>query len=99
MDTFTDKDKIMIDYAEILKALAHPVRLCIVHGLINCDGSNVTNIQSCLNVPQSTISQHLAKLKSSGIIKGERKGLEIVYKVNNDKVRDLIETLFKDIDK
>ncbi len=94
MDTFKDNDKIMIEYSEMLKALAHPVRLCIVHGLINCNGSNVSNIQNCLNMPQSTISQHLAKLRSYGIITGERNGLEIIYKVSNDKVKALIEILF-----
>lgn len=98
MDNFKDNDKIMIEYAEMLKALAHPVRLCIVHGLINCDGSNVSNIQNCLNMPQSTISQHLSKLRSYGIITGERNGLEIIYKVSNDKVRSLIEALFEESD-
>lgn len=96
MNTFKDNDKIMIEYAEMLKALAHPVRLCIVQGLINCNGSNVSNIQNCLNMPQSTISQHLSKLRSYGIITGERNGLEIIYKVSNNKVKALIEALFKE---
>lgn len=71
------------DYAELLKVLGHPARLCIVHGLLNNEGCNVTYMQSCLNIPQSTVSQHLAKLKSSGIIEGHREGLEIKYKVVN----------------
>lgn len=96
MNTFKDNDKIMIEYAEMLKALAHPVRLCIVHGLINCNGSNVSNIQNCLNMPQSTISQHLSKLRSYGIITGERNGLEIIYKVSNEKVKALIKALFEE---
>lgn len=96
MNNFKDNEKIMIEYAEMLKALAHPVRLCIVHGLINCDGSNVSNIQNCLNMPQSTISQHLSKLRSYGIITGERNGLEIIYKVSNDKVKALVEAIFNE---
>lgn len=79
--------------SDILKALAHPVRLCIVRGLIN-NQCNVTKIQACLSLPQSTVSQHLGKLKAAGIIIGERKGLEICYKVVNQQVKDIVALLF-----
>lgn len=82
-----------IQKSELLKALAHPARLCIVKGLIEKE-SNVTNIQECLDLPQSTISQHLFKLKAAGIIKGERKGLEISYQVINEDVKKIIKILF-----
>ena len=64
--------------AEKLKAISHPHRLCIIKGLMD-NSCNVTKIQECLNLPQSTVSQHLAKLKSAGIIEGKRKRLEICY--------------------
>ena len=82
--------------AEMLKVLAHPVRLCIVKGLINNGGCNVSHMQSCLDTPQSTTSQHLQKLKSAGIVEGKRNGLEINYKICNDRVIDLINVLFKE---
>lgn len=82
--------------AELMKVLAHPVRLCIVSGLLESGECNVTYMQSCLNAPQSTISQHLQKLKSAGIIEGRRNGLEIFYRVCNDKVGELIKVLLKD---
>lgn len=69
-----------IEKSELLKTIAHPVRLCIVKGLIN-NQCNVAKIQECLKLPQSTVSQYLAKLKSAGIIAGGRNGLEICYKV------------------
>ena len=74
------------ELAEILKALAHPVRLCIVRGLIQKGECNVTHMQSCLDIPQSTVSQHLLKLKSAGIICGLRNGLEINYKLCDPRV-------------
>lgn len=80
--------------SEILKALAHPVRLCIVKGLIE-NQCNVTRMQECLNLPQSTISQHLGKLKAAGIIEGERSGLEICYKVINEDVEKIMKVLFQ----
>ena len=79
--------------SELLKALAHPTRLCIVKGLIEKE-SNVTNIQECLDLPQSTVSQHLSKLKAAGIIKGKRKGLEISYQIINEDIRKIIKVLF-----
>ncbi|QAT39011.1 metalloregulator ArsR/SmtB family transcription factor [Clostridium sp. JN-9] len=80
--------------AELLKVLAHPARLCIVRGLLNKGQCNVTYMQNCLGLPQSTISQHLQKLRSAGIIEGERNGLEINYKVCNEKVISIINVLF-----
>ncbi|MBU5675367.1 metalloregulator ArsR/SmtB family transcription factor [Alkaliphilus sp. MSJ-5] len=93
MDPFSNDTKIFDENAEILKALAHPIRLCIVQGLISCNGCNVSKIQNCLDIPQSTISQHLAKLRSSGIIAGERNGLEIVYKVVNPKAKAIVNAI------
>lgn len=80
--------------AEKLKALAHPHRLCIVKGLIE-NSCNVSKIQECLNIPQSTVSQHLIKLKAAGIISGERNGLEICYRVVDDEVIEIVKQLFK----
>ncbi len=82
--------------AEILKALAHPVRLCIVKGLIQKRECNVTYMQECLNLPQSTVSQHLQKLRSMGIVEAERSGLEVKYRIADDKINQLISILFKE---
>ncbi|KAJ49340.1 ArsR family transcriptional regulator [Clostridium tetanomorphum] len=82
--------------AEILKVLAHPVRLCIVKGLIEKGQCNVTHMQNCLEMPQSTISQHLQKLRTAGIIKGERNGLEINYRICDKKICNLIKMLFEE---
>lgn len=85
--------------AEMLKVLAHPVRLCIVKGLLEKGECNVSYMQDCLAAPQSTISQHLQKLRAAGIIEGKRNGLEINYSVCNDKVGLLIDLLLNDKNK
>lgn len=69
--------------AEILKAIAHPVRLCILRGLAEQGESNVGKMTTCLDIPQATVSQHLAKMKAVGIIKGKRKGTQVIYKLTN----------------
>lgn len=81
--------------AQILKALGHPVRLCIVRELALQGESNVMNMQNCLDkVPQSTISQHLSILKTAGIIKGQRKGVEVIYSLEDETVKELIKIMF-----
>lgn len=84
-----------IEKAELLKALAHPTRLCIVHGLLESE-CNVNYIRSCLELPQSTVSQQLGILRSKGIIEGHRKGTEICYTVTNELVREIVRFLFFD---
>ncbi|TQR40917.1 ArsR/SmtB family transcription factor [Paenibacillus popilliae] len=82
------------DTAELLKALAHPVRLCIVKGLLDKGSCNVSFMQDCLGLPQSTVSQHLQKLRSMGIVTAHRNGLEVNYRVENEKVKQLVEAFF-----
>lgn len=81
------------DVAEFLKVLAHPVRLCLVRGMLEKGECNVSFMQNCLDMPQSTISQHLQKLRAAKIIQGERHGLEINYKVVDDRVEKIIKLL------
>ncbi len=94
IDTFITNPELFYEKSELLKVMAHPVRLCIIRGLMAQDGCNVSHIQSCLDMPQSTISQHLAKLRSVGIIEGKRHGLEVHYSVVNEDARKIIQSLF-----
>ncbi|AQR76256.1 metalloregulator ArsR/SmtB family transcription factor [Paenibacillus larvae] len=82
--------------AELLKALAHPVRLCIVKGLMEKGSCNVSFMQNCLGLPQSTVSQHLQKLRALGIVAAHRTGLEINYSVENEKVKQLVQIFFRE---
>lgn len=85
-----------LDTVEILKAMGHPIRLCILKGLYTEGDKNVTTMQGCLNIPQSTVSQHLGILKSKGLINGKRKGLEITYTIENDEVKKILDLLIKE---
>jgi ArsR family transcriptional regulator len=75
--------------AEILKVLGHPVRLKIVAGLMS-QSCNVKKIWECLNLPQATVSQHLALLKNKGIIDGRRDGVEVYYQVVSEPAREVV---------
>jgi DNA-binding transcriptional ArsR family regulator len=82
------------EITEILKVLAHPVRLCIVNNLLELGECNVGHMQTCLEIPQSTVSQHIQKLRTAGIIEGKRKGLEINYKIKDQRMGKLINAIF-----
>lgn len=91
-------DKNYMEYdevAQMLKVLAHPVRICIIKGLLGEGQCNVSHMQDCLGIPQSTLSQHLQKLRSAKLIEGKRNGLEINYSVCDERVRELIKVLLK----
>lgn len=81
------------EIAEILKIVAHPIRLCIINNLLKSGESNVTDMQACLGIPQSTLSSHLQKLRSAKLIEGIRKGLEVNYRIIDNDVAVLISAL------
>ncbi len=76
--------------AEILKALAHPVRLCIVNGLLEKEKCNVTYMEKCLAVSQSGISQHLSRLRAAGIIISEKIKNEVYYRIKDEETKQLV---------
>jgi len=75
--------------AEILKVLGHPIRLQIVEGIL-LNECNVSKIQNKMNLPQATVSQHMSLLKRVGIVRSNRHGNEVCYKVSSAFVKALI---------
>ena len=85
-----------IDYgsrAELLKALSHPVRLQIVHGLLSAGCSNVRCIESHIGMSQSCISQHLQRLRAAGIVAAERMGNEVYYRASSKEAAEVVAVL------
>lgn len=82
-----------IDYeerAELLKALAHPVRLEIIHGLLKMGCRNVRCMENHIGISQSSISQHLQRLRAVGAVTAERCGNEVYYRVDSGRLARLI---------
>ncbi|MCK4538132.1 MAG: winged helix-turn-helix transcriptional regulator [Candidatus Krumholzibacteria bacterium] len=80
--------------SDILKAVAHPARMEIIDRLQR-NGCNVSLIQKKLELPQSTISQHLKILKNAGIISSRRDGTRVCYKIEIPEIRRIIRMLKK----
>ena len=80
--------------AALLKALAHPLRLRIVRGLLKCGCRNVGCMEANTGQSQSCISQHLMRLKAAGIVKAARSGNEVYYEVSDPQTAAVIAALF-----
>ena len=86
------------DESELLKAVAHPMRLKIIELLLlelPIEGCSVNAIQKKLTIPQSTISQHLQTLRNKGIIDGSKTGVEVCYKVTDKRIAKIMQILKK----
>jgi len=81
-----------IKESELLKALAHPVRLRMVEGLMTQE-CNVNKMVNGLKVPQSTVSQHLSLLRSRGIVTVRKEGVKTCYKVLDPKAKAIVKAL------
>lgn len=77
------------EWAEFFKAIGHPVRLRILQRLLK-DPACVKDIWSCLKLPQAAVSQHLAVLRSKGIVGCEREGVIVRYFVKDQRVLKVI---------
>ncbi len=82
-------DTQLTDISEVFKALSHPARLCIVNKLTRTN-LNVSQMQDCLAMSQSNISQHLSILKNKGIIRGTRIGSEVIYALADERMKALV---------
>lgn len=89
-------DKQLEERSEMLKVLAHPIRLCIVKYLMENGTKNVSQLQVILSIPQPTVSSHLGKLKRAGILSSRRDGTEIFYGVESKLIKDLVTAIFEE---
>ncbi len=79
--------------AEILRALAHPLRMKILEFIDRNEAINVNKIYNTLNLEQSITSQHLRILRLAGLVTTERDGKFIHYSIDYDKMGSSVEAI------
>ncbi len=79
--------------AALLKQLANPVRLLILCQLLSGDKS-VGEMTSRIDISQSALSQHLAKMRGAGLIEPQKKGQMVYYRIADMRVHALLSTLY-----
>lgn len=72
--------------SEILRALAHPLRMRILKFIDQQGEINVNKIYSSLGLEQSITSQHLKILRNAGLVETERNGKYINYRLSYHKL-------------
>lgn len=77
------------DVAAILKKLSNPYRLMILC-CISENELTVGDLNKQVDLSQSALSQHLAKLRESNIVATRRESQTIYYRIANDKVKELL---------
>jgi DNA-binding transcriptional ArsR family regulator len=74
--------------AEIFKALADPTRRAVFERL--ADGEkNATELRDGFSISQPAMSQHLAVLRSAGLIAEQRAGRHVHYRVDPEGLAQL----------
>src|SRR5215510_11806545 len=83
-------------YADMLAAMGTEPRLRIMQLLLTAhpEGMIVGDIGGELEIPSSTLSHHLEKLKNENLVKVRREGTFLWYSANADALQELIGFLY-----
>jgi ArsR family transcriptional regulator, arsenate/arsenite/antimonite-responsive transcriptional repressor len=83
-------------YADMFSAIGTEARLRIMQLLMTAEpvGLVVGDIQSEVEIPNSTLSHHLDKLKNEGLVTVRREGTYLWYRANTDALTDLLGFLY-----
>jgi ArsR family transcriptional regulator, arsenate/arsenite/antimonite-responsive transcriptional repressor len=83
-------------YADMFSALGTEARLQIVRLLLSAhpEGLIVGDIQEELEIPNSTLSHHLEKLKTEGLVNVQRESTFLRYTANTEGLQELLRFLY-----
>ena len=81
--------------ANMLKAIAHPMRIAILSFLEDGKRLTVTEIHQMLGIEQSTTSHHLGILKDKGVLCSKREGKNTYYSLKYDSLKHIVECIGK----
>jgi len=79
--------------ALLLKVMGHPLRLKILQKINYDENCNQFCLMHEFNVPQSTLATQLSKLVKYGIIECSNIGHNVSYRLINDDVRRVIQSI------
>jgi ArsR family transcriptional regulator len=85
-------------YADMLSAMGTEPRLRIMRLLLSAhpDGLVVGDIQEELEIPNSTLSHHLEKLKNEGLVCVQRESTFLRYTANTEALQELLSFLYSE---
>jgi DNA-binding transcriptional ArsR family regulator len=83
-------------YADMFSAMGTEPRLRIMQLLLTAhpEGLVVSDIQGELEIPNSTLSHHLDKLRTEGLVEVQREGTFLRYTANTEALQELLQFLY-----
>lgn len=85
-------DEVIHRIADVLKAMADPTRLKILHCLHEGEFC-VSNILGVVGGSQANISKHLSVLRRAGLVDCRRDGLNVLYRIIDDGVFSICQSV------
>jgi ArsR family transcriptional regulator len=79
-------------HASVCKGFADPKRLILINALREGERS-VSELCEITQIQQANASQHLAILKSKGLVSSRREGQRVYYKVTSPKINEALDLL------
>ncbi len=83
--SFSESDQVFDSAAEVFRVMSAPMRLKIISSLCNGE-KNVGELLGEISTTQPNMSQHLNTLYKSGVLGKRRDGVQIYYRIINDRV-------------
>ena len=85
-------------YADMFAAIGTEARLRIMRLLLSAhpEGMIVGDIQAELGIPNSTLSHHLEKLRSEGLVKVRRNGSFLWYSADTEALQEILTFLYSE---
>ena len=85
-------------YADMFSAMGAEPRLRIMQLLLSAhpEGLVVGNIQEELEIPNSTLSHHLDKLKNENLVQVKRESTFLRYTANTGALQELMQFLYSE---
>ena len=80
-----ETDEVFEMAAEVFRVMSSPMRLKIISSLCNGE-KNVSELLAEIDTTQPNMSQHLNTLYQAGVIGRRRDGVQIFYRIINDRV-------------
>lgn len=87
-----DISELKLLHNTVCKAVAEPRRIQVLYALYD-QPRHVTALAECLELPQPTVSRHLAVLRNSALVTSERNGTAVVYRLADTRLIEILDMM------
>ncbi len=93
MEVLKIRQELYFHRAQVVKALAHPLRLAIIDLLSADEERCVCELVEALDYDQPSLSKHLAILKNAGVVTSRRDGTKVLYQLCTPCIKNFFDCI------